>query len=81
MVVAITEPCAFVARRDDGTFVMARFVVVARVTFAFVAKRLVEVAFVDVLLIVERFVIDDEAFAMRPPLRARRVVVAFPGKR
>lgn len=45
-----------------------------------VAKRLVEVAFVDVLLMISRFdMVDDAAFTRIPPVNERSVEVAFDG--
>ena len=58
-----------------------RLVVVALVKRPFVAKRFVEVAFVEVEIIVESAVMLEEALAMRPPLKLRSVEVAFEGKR
>ena len=66
--------------------VTTRLVVVAFVAMKLPAtsddtKALVEVELVVVPLMTESAVIEDDAFAMTPPLRARSVVVAFCGKR
>ena len=60
---------------------MPKDVVVAFVNRAFVANRFVLVAFVEVELMVESALIDEEAFAMSPPLNESNVDVAFPGNR
>ena len=70
VVVALVKIAPVAFKKEEVAFVVLKFV----------AKRLVEVALVEVAKLVVRAAIEEEA-AISPPLKESIVLVAFDGKR